>query len=634
MKKFRFILIFSVCIFIITIIFSFSSLYKNIELKWIDTNFKIRGTEPISDDIVIAAIDDQSFKELGQWPFPRSYYAKLIENLEKAGAKIIVFDIEFTEPSNSEDDELLAKTAAKYGNVIFAGKLVKQIIGNAYKKHILKPIKEIEGKNIPWGLVGISQDEDGFVRQYTLFSEFNRKKYYSLGIKTLQQLLQERFNAIPNITNTYDKFGVGHYIFPKYTKNTSFINYYGPAYTFPYYSIDTILDDKSFTVNSEKELADEQINTFDYYLDENTFKDKVVLIGATADELHDFFQTPFYDFHNEKESTPGVEIHANFLEMILQNNSITQFSFLYFFLGLLILCFIINIVFSYLKPGINVIITVVLISAFVYFVYSLFCTKNILLNITEVPTIIVLSFLGNLIRQYYLDYKEKLFIKNAFSHYVSEDVVNHIIKNPKQLKFGGQLQRITILFADIRSFTTFTEVHKPKVVVETLRKYLTAMVDEIKENQGTIDKFVGDAIMALFGVPYKYEDHVYKACKAALQMREKLQELQKEWKEERKDIIEIGIGVHTGEVIVGNLGSEQIFDYTAIGDVVNSASRIESLNKEIETSTHIIISGETYKAVKERVKVRFLKSQTLRGKEKKTDLYELIGFKAKKTLEE
>ena len=625
-NKLKFIIIASLLIFIFTIILSFTRFYKHFELKWIDTNFSFRGKKDISKNIVIAAITDQSDKELGRFPYPRSFYAKLIENLNKAGAKLIVFDIEFAEPTKPEEDEILGETAAKYGNVIFAGKIIRKKIGNSEQIRIQPPIPEITKQNIRWGLVGISQDEDNFVRQYSLYAKFNEKNYYSLGISALQELLKSKTKNEPKIVNTLSKFGVGHYIFPKYSGNTAFINYYGPAGTFPTYSLDTVLDDDKFTTQTEHEL-DFELNTFDDYLKRKVFQDKIILVGATIEELHDLFPTPFYNFEKAKKLISGVEIHANFLEMVLSQDFIYQFHFLYFLIGLLILIFLANFIFSFFKPTINIIISILLIGGYFYFSFYFFASKNTLINISEVPTAIFLSFWGNLIYQYYLRRKEKQFIKNAFQRYVAEDVVNKIIKNPKELKFGGKSQELTVLFSDIRSFTSFSEKHKTQEVVKTLKEYLSAMVEIIKENKGIVDKFVGDEIMALFGVPYYYENHAYNACKCALMMADKLRELQKKWKKEGRELLEIGIGIHTGNAIVGNLGSEQIFDYTAIGDTINCGSRIEPENKNYKTKNHILISGVTYETVKDKVEAKFLETKILRGRKVPTKLYELIGLK-------
>jgi len=624
--KFRFVLIFSIFVFVAVILLSMTRIYKNLELIWIDTNFNLRGPLEISKDIVIVDISDQAFEELGRYPFPRSYFAHLTENLNQAGAAVIIFDIEFTEPTLAKEDVDLAVTAAKYGNVIFAGKLSEKRTGASITLRIVPPIKEITDRDLPWGLVGISQDQDGFVRKYTLFSKFSDEPYYTIGVKGLQMFLAQKRGEETKIFNSINNFVLGSFVMPKYSGNTVFMNYYGPANTFPYYHIDTVVDDSTFQVRTEENYGFE-LNLFEEHLKGNTFKDKIVLVGASAEELHDLFPTPFYNPGKGQGLTPGVEIHANFIEMVLHSNYLKPFSYMYLVLGLLILIFIVNILFNFFKPTINAVIGVLLIIGYLIFIYVMFSTHHTIVNVTEVPTAILISFFGNLIMQYYMGRKEKLFIKKAFQQYVAKDIVDIIVKDPKRLKFGGKIQELTVLFSDLRSFTAYSEQHETQEVVEILREYLTEMVDVVKDNSGTVDKFIGDAIMVLFGVPYYYEMHAYNACKTALIMAERLRKLQAKWEKEGKDPVQFGIGIHTGSALVGNLGSEQIFDYTAIGDTINTGARIEPMNKIYETKNHIIISETTYEAVKEKVEARYLDIKTLRGKGKPFKLYELISLK-------
>jgi len=625
--KFKFILFFSISVFFITVILSLTSIYKDLELKWIDINFSLRGKKEPSNDMVIVEISDQSFKELGRYPFPRSYYAKLVENLNKAGAKLIIFDIEFTEASLPEEDELLAESAAKYGDVIFAGKLIKQKIGDSVQKSILKPISDITKQNIDWGLVGISLDPDGFVRQYNLFATFYGEKYYSLDIKALQFLIKNKIKSEPEIINSTNKFQVGHYIFPKYSANTAFINYYGPAYTFSVYSMDTVLDDEKFTTFNEQEF-DIEFNTFDEYLSQKTFQDKIVFVGAAAEELHDLFATPFYSYGDERKLMPGVEIHANFLEMVLHNDCITSFSFLYFLIGLVILIFVINFIFQVVrKPIVNIILSVVLIIVYLYFVYHLFSVKNILINATEFPTGILISFLGNLVYQYYLGRKEKRFIKNAFQHYLSPSIIKQLTENPGMLKLGGEEKVLTAFFSDIAGFSTISEKLTPEELVNLLNEYLTDMADIILKYGGTVDKFEGDAIIAFFGAPVSFEDHAKKACLVSIEMQQRLAELREKWSHEKHwpklvHNMKVRMGLNTGPMVVGNMGSRTRMDYTMMGDSVNLASRLEGANKQY--GTYNMISEFTYEAAKDFIEVRELDMIRVVGRSKPVRVYELL----------
>ncbi|MCD8479032.1 MAG: adenylate/guanylate cyclase domain-containing protein [Candidatus Cloacimonetes bacterium] len=257
----------------------------------------------------------------------------------------------------------------------------------------------------------------------------------------------------------------------------------------------------------------------------------------------------------------------------------------------------------------------------------LFSSRNILIPIMQSASAFALLYILSLILHYLKSLKEKQFIRSTFQQYMAPELVNELLKNPHKLSYGGSYQELSVLFSDIRSFTTYTESHQPAETVEILREYLTAMVSVITRNKGTLDKFVGDEIMALYGTPLPLENHALYACKTALEMRDTLTQLQEKWRSEGREIFEIGIGVNSGGAIVGNLGSEQIFDYTAIGDTINLGARLEAINKEYDTAKHIIISEFTFDLVKDHVEARYLDEVKVKGKNKAVKIYELVGIR-------
>jgi adenylate cyclase len=239
-----------------------------------------------------------------------------------------------------------------------------------------------------------------------------------------------------------------------------------------------------------------------------------------------------------------------------------------------------------------------------------------------------LGFLAITVHRLFTEELQRLWIKRAFQRFVSPEVVEQLVGTPAALQFGGEVRNLTVLFTDIRDFTTYTERHTPQEVVHILREYLTAMADQVIANQGTLDKFIGDAVMAIFGAPVPIPDHAEKACRAALAMIDELDKLQAKWVAEDREPFRMGIGINTGEMVVGNLGSEQLFDYTVVGDGVNLGARLESLNKEYETKRHIIISESTYEAAKDVVEVRRLGEVLVKGKTRPVVIYELVGLRA------
>jgi adenylate cyclase len=224
--------------------------------------------------------------------------------------------------------------------------------------------------------------------------------------------------------------------------------------------------------------------------------------------------------------------------------------------------------------------------------------------------------------------RQRLFIKRAFQQYVPEAVVTRILANPSMLRFGGERRELTVLFSDVRAFTTYSEQHEAERVVEILHEYLTRMVDAVFRYEGTLDKFIGDAVMALFGAPIPQPDHAVRACRTALAMMDELHKLEEKWRQEGKAPFRMGVGVNTGEMIVGNLGSDQRFDYTVIGDPVNLAARLEGLNKDFPEASGIIISEFTYELAKGEVEARHLGEVRVKGRVKPVIVYELVRMKA------
>lgn len=601
---------------VLMIVFSNLTFFINLEHKLTDYKFALRGInyEGLKNSgIVIVAIDDQSIASIPyKYPWPRTYHAKLVDNLKKAGAKVITFDIEFTEKStiNPEQDYIFRDAIKRAGNVVLAGKMVVKKSGNYEMISLLEPIKILR-EVAPYGIVDTKFDSDGFVRRYILFREYNNKIHLSLGLQTIAMYLglkgdpKNWFRQLPD-----GNFILGNkYLIKKYDNLPStLINYYGPASSFKTISYEQVVDDKGFKL----------------LLDRNTFKDKIVLIGSTVTEHHDLFSTPFYISGGEA-LTPGVEIHANFIQSVLDQNFIgnVNYSVVY------ILTFIFALGIAYIikrsKPLIGVLISVGI--GGVYFILNilLFTKMNILMDLLTPASGIALSFVGCSVYQYFSEEKEKMYVRSVFKHYLAENVVETVLQEADALTFGGQKKHLTVLFSDIRSFTTYSEKYSPEEVVSILGEYLTEMVDVILKYGGMLDKFVGDEIMAVFGAPHYFDDHAERACLTALEMIRTLDKLKEKWEAEGRDSFDIGIGINTGDMIVGNLGSKQIFDYTVIGDAVNLGARLEGINKVYPTVNHIIISEYTKNEISDNLVTRELDSVRVKGKKKPVAIFELVG---------
>jgi adenylate cyclase len=397
------------------------------------------------------------------------------------------------------------------------------------------------------------------------------------------------------------------------------INYYGPAGTFKRYDFADVIDDSTFTIPTL------DLDRYNDFVQNGDFEDKIVLVGLTSVEFHDTHHTPF--FSEDQQLMPGVEIHANFIEMALRQDYLREYSYIKFLIIFFILSFLLFFMNSSIKPTFSIAINLILLVGYLGYSYYLFVRKSLLIPTLEIPVLIIVIYVAGLIFQYLKTLQERKFIKHAFGHYIAPELVDELLKDPSKLEYGGEQKELTVLYCDIISFTPYTESHSPKETVDILREYLTEMVEVITHNRGTLDKFVGDEIVALFGAPVSLEDHAYWGCKAALEMRQRINELKEKWKAEKKDPFEVGIGLNSGVMTVGNLGSEQIFDYTAIGDNMNAGARIEALTRDFKTKNNIIISDSTYQIAEENIIADFIDEVKVKGKTIKIKIYELQGLK-------
>jgi adenylate cyclase len=347
-------------------------------------------------------------------------------------------------------------------------------------------------------------------------------------------------------------------------------------------------------------------------------KDRIAFIGATAEGLVDRRVTPV------SATLPGVEKHANVAANILDRRFVVRPDWMELLEagGIVLMPLLLALLLPGRRPvpSIGIVLAVsvaLLVCSHVGFIEGLWIPLVYPLMATG------LAFVALTIHQFFTEERQRMFTKKAFQQYVSREVVERIMDDPSALQFGGEARELTVLFSDIRDFTTFTEKHDPHLVVQMLREYLTHMTTIVLAEGGTLDKYIGDAVMAEFGAPIAYSDHAVRGCRAALRMAAEVERLQAKWTAEGKEPFRIGVGVNTGTMVVGNLGSEQLFDYTVIGDEVNLGARLESLNKDYPTTTHVIISEATYEAAKDMIEARPLGEVKVKGKTRPVVIYEL-----------
>ena len=469
-------------------------------------------------------------------------------------AKAIGIDVSFFE--SSINDGNLNATLKEMNNVILAAEI------NGDK--LYKPIFEAE-----FGYVNLKTDDDGITRK----------------VET-------------SISNEYKPFAFKIY---EKSRNKEVSANLGR------YKINFVGNPGSFN----------SISLFDVLQNNLNFENKIVLVGATAPDLHDNYFVPT----SEGIPMPGVEIHANILQNLIlddfvkeQNRAITAFL-------ILVLGFLCTFVVSRMKIYyvIPIVVAFIIVNTLIgIYVFSKF---NYLIDLFFVPLAAIIFTGAGVGLNYLEEKKQNTYITNAFGKYVSKDLLNEIISKRHELKLGGTKRNVTIFFSDIRGFTSISEKLSPEELVSFVNEYLTDMTKIIMKYSGTVDKFIGDAIMAFWNAPLDEKDHAELACKSAVEQYKKLEELKKKFANRNLPHIEIGCGINTGDAIIGNVGSEDRFDYTALGDNVNLASRLESLTKLY--GVDIIISESTYGIVKDKFKCRKLDNVKVKGKKIPITIYEL-----------
>ncbi|MCD6311548.1 MAG: adenylate/guanylate cyclase domain-containing protein [Elusimicrobia bacterium] len=382
--------------------------------------------------------------------------------------------------------------------------------------------------------------------------------------------------------------------------------------------IDSLIRDERKIVRGNKESLSIKFRKLPELTKEDFEKinNKILIIGASATAMTDLYPTPY------SPTFPQMGIHATIVDNFFNQNFIHPINkyaagFTIVLLGLAVI-----ILSSQLRPVVGALATAGITLIYLITAYLLFIKFNYWLVIANPVANVFTIYLSIVVYRFATEEKEKKFIKSTFQRYVSSQVVDELIKNPEMLNMKGKKERLTVFFSDIRGFTSMSEKMEPEDVVKILNEYLTEMTEIIFKYQGTLDKFIGDAIMAIWGAPKHFPNHAELAVRAAAEMQEKVKELCCRWESEGRKKIGIGMGINTGFVVIGNMGSASYSDYTVIGDNVNLAARLE----ENAPAGKILISESTYKEVKDIVKVRLLKPLSVKGKEKPVKVYEVLNI--------
>ena len=566
---------------------------------------RFKPRPPTGAPILIVDIDEESLDDIGQWPWPRSDLAVLVDRLGELGAAAIAFDMTFAEPDRTSLRETLEDLRGAGAEIrfpegvpeldndaIFARILERNptVTGVAFSGEITSDVPDPKagfaygGRNpqemLPaydGGLINLQAFDDaatglgffsfppeidGVVRKIPLIASVNGKLYPSLGIEALRIALQastfivtstgasgEAEAGAPAIVSVR----TGNYETPTDGIGRLWIYYSGQATT---------------NTLSARELLSQ---TFDPARLQDRVAGHIVLIGTSAVGLRDLVVTPL------GAGVPGVTVHAEMIDQILSGTFLQRPDYmigLEYFVAILVTILLI----VFVKPGqpfVSALLALALLACIVAVSWYFFATRQVLVDPLLPALATILVFISVTVAQYLSSEREKRFIRNAFGRYLAPSMVSRLSDDPQALKLGGEMRELTLLFCDIRGFTSLSEDLDPEGLTRLLNDFLTPMTDELLKSGATIDKYMGDAIMAFWNAPLTVPDHRQAAVKAAMAMLRRLRALNAE-----KDIqIRIGIGLNTGPCCVGNLGSSQRFNYSAIGDAVNVAARIEGVTK-------------------------------------------------------
>jgi adenylate cyclase len=573
---------------------------ERVELTARDLVMRIRGKQEPSPDIVIVAIDDFSFNWTGfQWPWPRSYYAEIIDQINKGGGRVVGVDIVlFEQDKDPANDEALARSLAAVPSSAAVVQLYSTTVDGQTVYTYSQPITPFRAVLDGSGISTVKRDEDAIVRSVQAFESYNGRNinHWAFEIASL-------YLGVDKPTEQTDvSLQFNGQTVPLHSKEM-LVNFTGPSGTYATYSAANVHDG----VTLEE--------------DPDAFRGKIVLIGATTLTLQDIYPTPF----SAQTPTAGVEIVANTIDTILNGAYLRETSPWLTLVITIIAALLAALISNIKRPTVTLITMGAVMLGYLIAGLIIFIRQRLFIPAVAPEIMLFLGVILPTLEHAVSQELEKRRVRNLFSRFISPEMVDQMM-NTQDLNSLNKRSDVSIIFSDIRGFTTLSEKLAPEDVVALLNPYLEAMSEVIYKHGGTVDKYEGDAIIAFFGEPVHYPDHALRALRASLDMRIALEKLRQQWaKEGRPSQIEMGIGVNSGEVFVGMVGSSQRINYTVIGDNANLASRLQDLTKTY--AWPILISESTYQSVKDEFDTEFADAVTVKGKTQPVNVYKVIGRK-------
>jgi len=597
MKKYSpFLIIFLINLILIWVYILYPTTKISLQLN--DIYYKFNTNKP-NPNIVFVQIGEKSINKFGRWPWDREILAKQIAKIKNA--KVILLDMVFSEPTKK--DSYLANVIEQ--NNIICGFFIRnkatQILDNnrfdilSDSSIDLNNVKLLSGKYAEVNVLNILQscslngvfstiaDKDNLYRRYIIAYIYRGLIFPTLGVQAL------RFYYNKEINIKKHTLIINHSKIPLDNENSLKLNFY------KHYNIVSITD-----------------------VDKYNFKNKIVIVGISEVGISDIRSTPIGQI-------PGPLLHYTFISNILNKDYIKQYkllNILFIFLAIFFTIF----ARKYKNIAKRGVLYILYLALFVTLSVSLYKFYNIEIDLFYPLVFFIINFLLIEYQLFRIQEKQEQFIKEAFQSYLSPTLLHQILKHPEKLKLGGEEKELTILFTDIRGFTTISEKLTPEEIISLINTLFSKLSHVIIENKGMIDKYIGDAIMAIFNAPIDIKDHASLACKSAVEMQLAINDFNKQRKKENLPLINMGIGINTDNVYIGNMGSDIKFNYSALGDGVNIASRLESETKKLNVK--ILISKNTYEKIdKELFKCTYKGEVFVKGKTKPIEIYSLEGYK-------
>jgi len=559
-------------LFLLIQLTAITGLFDRAEMAMYDSWFRLQGTQDPGEQVVVIGMDEASVQELGPPAWPRSTHARLLEKLDQA--RVVGFDMTFDVQSEPAEDRALGEAVAEHGRVVLASQFSFEEDESGTKVQVFQPPRpEIMAGAAGLGFVNTPTDPDGVVRHVTAVDTNTfRIPFPSLGLAVALAALDINPTQLKLEPG---KLVAGDKVIPLNKNNQSLPVFWGPHGTFKTYSYADVL-------TGEVPPA--------------AFQDKIVLIGPTASIEKDSYPTPYTTSNlvlSGALPTPGVEIHASIVQSCLDGCWYERVHPTINFAFLLTSGLLTAIVISRRGPWLGLAGALAVALATAATAYILWAKAQLWLNVAAPLVLVFLTYASITAAEFVQSEMGRRKIRNMFGRYVSDSVVEELMRDPDNIALGGQRRTLTIMFCDIRGFTAYSENKPPEEVVSRLNEYLTAMTAIILRHGGTLDKYLGDGLMAFFGAPVYYPDHITRAVQTAIEMQKAIDKLNREWTAKNEPPLKIGIGINSGSALVGNVGSPDRMDYTLIGEDVNLASRVEGLTKTY--GTYIVISERTIK---------------------------------------